>query len=655
VAPAALHRATGRETTSHRASSHRATGVFGAAGTGYLLLAVLLWWHVWTGHPSTTATCGCGDPALFLWFLEWPAYALAHGHGFFYSTALFHPSGIDLLANTSVLAIGVPLIPITWLFGPVATLNVASTLAPALSALAAFWLIRRWVRWQPAAFVGGLLYGFSPFVLQSIAYAHLMTANLAVLPLILGCLDELTVRQRRSPRLVGAVLGVLLVVQFFVSTEVFVIVGMCSVIGLALVVGSRWRTDRADVVARARRALPGVGAAAVLAVVLLAYPLWFALAGPAHLAGRIWPNIPVIGGYTVRAFFDPSVGTGRSLLYDIGGYLGRPLPSSSYVGWGLPLVLAGGLVAWRKDRRLWLFGALALVTAILSLGERKDQWVPWQLFDRVPVLDNVVEQRFVAVTYLAMAVMLAVVVDRLRHLEIPETFRGARLNGRVRQLGPATAAWAAAVLALGPIVGALLPTLPYAVRPVEVPPWFVEQGPALPRGEVLLAYPPPFSGIQSSMAWQAIDRMHFAQAGGGGPQGTPGRAGREEPGFRVLASLAFGFTPPPKGTPAELRAVRQAIAGWGVTVVVIPDQPGLPTALRGHDPSYAAGFMTAVLGREPAFLDHAWVWDDTGRHRAPLQIGPRTLATCTSYAELHHLGPEAVPSCVTVAARRGAR
>src|ERR1700739_2340929 len=25
--------------------------------------AVVLWWHVWAGHPANTLTCACGDPA----------------------------------------------------------------------------------------------------------------------------------------------------------------------------------------------------------------------------------------------------------------------------------------------------------------------------------------------------------------------------------------------------------------------------------------------------------------------------------------------------------------------------------------------------------------------------------------------------------------
>ena len=163
----------------------------------YLGLAVAVWWGVWSTHPTSVTTCGCGDSALFLWFLDWPAVALAHGHNPFFSTAMFHPTGVNLLANTSETAIGLALAPVTWIFGPVATLNVALTLAPALSAWAMYWLVRRWVDWRPAAFAAGLLYGFSPFVLSSLADAHLMNGFLLVPPLVVGVLDELLVRQGR--------------------------------------------------------------------------------------------------------------------------------------------------------------------------------------------------------------------------------------------------------------------------------------------------------------------------------------------------------------------------------------------------------------------------------------------------------------------------
>ena len=122
----------------HRGSPvYKSLVIYGVAGLLYFAFSLAIWWNVWSTSPTSTATCGCGDPALFMWFLQWPAFALTHGKSIFFSTYLFHPTGINLLSNTSVLAIGVPLAPITLAFGPVATLNVASTLAPVMSSLAA--------------------------------------------------------------------------------------------------------------------------------------------------------------------------------------------------------------------------------------------------------------------------------------------------------------------------------------------------------------------------------------------------------------------------------------------------------------------------------------------------------------------------------------
>ena len=64
-----------------------------AAGAAYLALGFVLWVHAWAEGATTHTLCGCGDPALFLWFFQWPATALAHGQNPFFSTALFHPTG----------------------------------------------------------------------------------------------------------------------------------------------------------------------------------------------------------------------------------------------------------------------------------------------------------------------------------------------------------------------------------------------------------------------------------------------------------------------------------------------------------------------------------------------------------------------------------
>jgi len=77
-------------------------------------------------------------------------------------------------------------------------------------------------------------------------------------------------------------------VQFFFGTELLVLTAVAAGIGTVLVVVGAALFRREVLVARARYALQAAGAAVVSSAVLLAWPAWFALAGPAHLSGNIW-------------------------------------------------------------------------------------------------------------------------------------------------------------------------------------------------------------------------------------------------------------------------------------------------------------------------------------------------------------------------------
>jgi hypothetical protein len=624
----------------------RTRRLVGGAALAYVVLAVVLWSGAWTAGASTHTLCGCGDPALFLWFFQWPATALAHGHNPFYSTALFHPGGINLLAQTSVLGLSLPLVPVTWLFGPVVSLNVAATLAPALTAFFTFLALRHWVTYLPAAFIGGLLFGFSPFVLASLQFAHLMTAALMLLPLILALLDEILLRQRHHPRRTGFLLGLLVFVQFFLSSELLAIMAMVASISLAVLVGAALVGRGTELRRLAPHAVEALTVGAVTASVLLAYPVWFALWGPAHLSGLIWPNIGAVGGYIGSSFVAPDIVHGTNVYTALGGYEGALLlPSSAYLGWGLIAVLVAGTAVWFRDRRLWFFGFLLALCVVSSLGIRRGQWELARVLAKIPVIDNVIEQRFMAVGFLAAAVMLALILERA-HAWAHEQWPGTR---------EVAVTLGAAAVALVPIAVTFAPSMPFAMRPVILPRWYTTVAPDLPPGRVLLSYPVAFSGIQVAMAWQAINRMHYDQAGGGGPQGVSARAGAARPGFDVLSGLAFGvLEPPPTGSPAQLAAVRHAIALWQVNTVVIATNPTAPLLQQGHDPFYAAGFMTAVLGRLPVIESGAWVWRNVSMAQGrALRVAPSVIVNCAARAahQPHEFTATLqVPKCV----RRGA-
>jgi len=608
------------------------------AALGYLALAVVVWWNVWSRHPTSTTTCGCGDSALFLWFFAWPAHAISHGLDPFFSTAMSHPSGVNLLDNTSELALGVVLAPVTWIFGPVASMNVALTLAPAASALAMFVLLRRWVRWAPAAFVGGLLYGFSPLVLVSLSDGHLMVGWEVVPPLVVACIDELLFRRRRGPVAVGLVLGLLLVIQFFVGTEVLLILAIAAV-PAALLLGGWALTRRAAVRGHVRHALVGLATAAGTAGVLLAWPTWFALDGPAHVSGRVWPSLYLgFEGTSAKAFVWPTpASAGYSLFaHRVGGYQG-PTLSGQYIGIGLLAVAVVGLVVWRRDRRLWFFGAMTVVSVVLSLGAERSTWLPWQLVAGQPVLQNIIPSRFVLVTYLSLAVVLALVVDHTRTATLARSARPHRTAGAGRA---AVAGLAVAAVGLVPIAVYLAPTVPMVTQPVRTPTWFTAVAPHLPAGTVVLAFPVPDQVVESAMAWQATTAFPYAMVGGGGPGGVLERAGLERPGAEAVARASFSFAGQELRA-GDVAATRRALVGWGVDEVVLPDQPDLPAYDQVTSVPFTVAFMTAVIGRAPVRQAGAWVWLHADAH-LPAGEGPPPSAVAACEAT----GSDPTPAAV---------
>jgi hypothetical protein len=163
---------------------------------------------------------------------------------------------------------------------------------------------------------------------------------------------------------------------------------------------------------------------------------------------------------------------------------------------------------------------------------------------------------------------------------------------------------------------------------------------------VVLPYPASLDGIQSSMAWQAQAGMTFAMVGGGGPGVTPSRAGKERPGFNVLAQASLPLGPAPTATAANLAAVRSALQGWGVTTVVVPDQPTMPTYERGRSVAYAVALFTAVLGAEPVFQANAWVWDKVDEVGASIPLTPTAFADCANRGGVDTSGSSAAAECV---------
>jgi hypothetical protein len=539
------------------------------------------------------------------------------------------PQGANLLVNQSSPLLGMLLAPLTWVWGPVAATNTALTLAPALSSWGCLLACKRFVTWRWAPWLGGLLYGYSPFVFASVRQGHLGLATLVVPPLIVVVLDNL-LRTRRGPAWSwGLLLGLLVVAQFLISPEVLLMTVVAVAIGL-VVLGLL--TARSWSARGVRYAVGGVGTAFGVVAVLLALPLSFAFTGPRHINGSVWPGLNLFGN-SLNDFFDVDSSASAS---HAGGFapvahssasLGLTGPNPAYLGVGVLVVVALSVaVAWRR-KITWALLAAAAASGVISLGVaglrsdalRSLSWLPWQTLVKWPLLDDVLPGRFSVLTDLALAIIVAIGLDETKtwlskHTARPPATSAGRHGsmvagpGWLMSLAPALVLIVVGAAALVPVWR--LYGVPTSTERVEVPPWFANSAPSVPAGSVVLTYPFPASASLASepMIWQAVDGMHFRLAGGylkvpganGHPltTGPPGSATESLVTLTLLKQTSAGPWLP---SPARLANIRSALSRWNVSYVVV--------TATGPNPVYTAGVMTAVTGRLPQVTDRAWVWN----------------------------------------------
>ena len=577
-----------------------------AAGSVYLVLGVAVWWHAWSGGPGHAIATGSLDPGQNVWWLAWVPHALGQPTNPFFTRAMFWPDGVNVIANTSFLLIGLLLSPVTLLFGPVTAFTVAVTLAPAADALATFAAVRRYVSWAPAAFVGGLLYGFGPFVATDLRYGHLNLTALVFPPLLLLLLDRLLFRPRRlfehhaTPwALVLATAG-LLVAEFFVSTEMLALGVITAAVGVAVALLA-WRRH---LVERGRTIAVSLIAALALSVAALAYPVWWYLAGPRHFTGAVWQDMARFSA-SLASFVRP-----HGQLFGTGFISGG---NGDYLGIGLLLVLVIGLAICRHQPILRFAVGMAAVTALLSLGPslhvgEHDTGIvlpAWPLL-HLPLVDSVAPSRFGAFTDLFCALALAVVLDRSRAALVGRAGGWAALRRSSRGgrswagLAPTIVPAALAAAALVPL--AVAQPWPYPVQQLRQP-TVLRALARLPEGSVVREYPLVSGTNATGLVWQATAGLRYAATGGYAiAPGTDGRAAIQPPDDAlglVFAGIALDKVRPPYA-PSLVDDVR--IHAWDRHAVAI-------AVVRGdRHAADVASLLRQALG-PPSLADASgWLW-----------------------------------------------
>ncbi|AGL15646.1 hypothetical protein [Actinoplanes sp. N902-109] len=556
----------------------------------YLALSALVLIQLWVSPSGRVLASNDDDHGFFLFVLAHGERVVFHGDNPFFTGRMNVPDGVNLMANTSVLALTVPFAPVTHFFGPGLALVLLLTLSLAGTAAAWWWVLSRHVVRSPlAAWVGGLWCGFSP-AMVSHANGHLNFVAQFVVPFLVW--QVLRLREPGRVMRGGVTVGLLIVLQVFLNEEVLLFTAMTLLVFVAAYAAFAWPEARAA----AGRFLLGIAVAAGTAVVLLAYPLWWQFAGKQSYSGQ-----PFEPGKFVTDLLAVGAYARQSLAGN--GVIARALsvsPTEDDSFWGLPLLVllvVVGVPLWRsvKARALIVTG---LVLLVASLGPRlrvagHDTGIPlpFALVQHVPIIDLVSVTRFAMVPATIIGVLLALACDRV----------------------PGKLAVARRKLFYAGLAVALVPVLPKPLPVVEAAPLppFIAQGTwqqYVPAGRTLVTVPlPEVTTGRTGMRWFALSGLDFAVPRGYfmGPANPPvDKTGSWNAAPRPTADLlriAGAYGRMPVLTVAERRAAIEDLTYWRAAVVVLtPDAPSYEMLKT---------ILTYLIGNTPQRVGGVELWD----------------------------------------------
>ncbi|MFJ4009039.1 dolichyl-phosphate beta-glucosyltransferase [Streptomyces sp. NPDC090026] len=551
----------------------------------FLLASVLLYRGLWADLDHGYLRDAGQDQNQWEWFFAVTADNVAHLRNPLFTTLQNHPDGVNLMANTAMLGLSVPLTPVTLLLGPTVTWALVLTLG--LTATATAWyalLARRIARHRWAAALGGAFAAFAP-PMASHGNAHPNFLVLFMIPLIVE--RALRLCEGRAVVRDGVVLGLFAAYQVFLGEEPLLLAAM----GMMLFAAA-YAVARPDIARVAwRPLLRGLGIALGICLPLVAFPLGWQFFGPQSYTSVMHGDNTANSPLALLSF------AGRSLAGTDAG--ADPLAmnrteQNAFYGWPLAALATALVIRLWRHALVKALAFTAVAAAVLSLGSTirlpyTDLEVtgPWRLLAHQPLFESVIESRTAMICAPVLGMLIALAADRLAAPR-PRAHRAA--------------GYAVLAAALVPVV----PT-PYPVRERAEIPAFVTEGTYrsyLAEGESLVTVPLPDPGSADALYWQSATGLGFPLAGGyfNGPWG-PDRIGIYGAVPRhtshLLGEVRSTGRVPELG-PGWQEQARADLESWRAGVVVLAPQ---------HHGEALYETVNRLLGKQGERVGGVWVWD----------------------------------------------
>ena len=566
---------------------HRRTDLW--ALSSYLTLGVLVLIQLWIDPAGRVLSHNDDDHGFFAFALAHGERVLFHGDNPLFSDRMNVPDGVNMMANTTELALSLPLAPVTHWLGVGVSVVLLLTLGLAGTAFAWYWVLsRHLVEGRAAAWIGGLWCGFAP-TMVSHANGHINFVSQFVVPFIVWQV----LRLREPGRAVrgGVVLGLLVVLQVFINEEVLLFTALTLGVFVIAYAALAWPRVRVYW----RRFLAGLGVTAITALVPLAYPLWFQFAGPQSYSGQPFePGKFVTDLLSLGAYARQSLAGNAAIARELSV---SPTEDNTFYGVPLLVMLVISVVLLWRNLAARAAAVAGLVLLVMSMGPELrvggyDTGIPlpFALIAHLPVIDLVSVTRFAMVPTTIIGVLLALAADR-----VPE------LSPRRRR-----AFWIGLAVAIVPVLPKPLPV----VEAEPLPPFIAQQmwREYVTEGRTLVTVPlPEVTTGRAGMRWFALSGLDYAVPRGYfmGPANPPlNKTGSWNAAPRRTSDLlriAGAYGRMPVVTVADRMTARTDLTYWRAAVVVLV--PGTPH----HD--LLSRIVTDLLGKSPRQVGGVQLWD----------------------------------------------
>lgn len=459
----------------------------------YLSLSLLFFGRGLIGHFSDYYVGRDTDPSLYMWSLSWWLYVLRnHVHPFF-TKLIWTPHGINLAWVTTMPLLGLIAAPIEATIGPLPTFNLLALLVLPACAWSGYILCRRVGGSPTAAFAGGLVFGFSPYMVAQLLSHFILLLIFPVSIAVYLVMRRLDGNLGRNRFVI--LLAATLIAQFLLLLELIAVMTFLGAIAIAFAL----RLGSHDERRRALALIPEIAAAYAITALLMSPYIYyfFAFGYPSHPLWPAWMYSADLLNFIIPTEAN-AVGANRFLTAISVHFSGNIYEQGACLG--VPLILI--MIAWTRrhssELRARLLMTMVAMISLFALGPFLQVAghpifpMPWLLVERLPLLKSALPSRLMPFAFLAAALIFTL------WLSDPATPRYEKIAGVAFTFlmmlpNPAASFWAS---------------------PDPVPAFFRDGSSRrlLSRNDIVL--PLPFGQKGMCMLWQVESGMNFRMASG---------------------------------------------------------------------------------------------------------------------------------------------